>query len=149
MLQHLDLSALQQTMQSLQDAIAVVGREDWFAAQDQKIQNTLIAGVIQNFEFVYEISTKMIKRQLELESASPTEIDEADFRDLLRIAAEKGLISNVEAWFTYRKMRNITVHTYDHDKAEQVYEQTLIFVKDASLLLKKLEERNARLNAST
>jgi nucleotidyltransferase substrate binding protein (TIGR01987 family) len=145
----LDLSALRQAIQSLENAIAVVNREDWFKAQDELIQNTLIAGVIQNFEFVYEISTKMIKRQLELESASPTEIDASNFKDVLRIAAEKGLIHNVEAWFIYRKMRNITAHTYDHEKAEQVYEETLIFVKDAALLLKKLEERNARPDTTT
>jgi nucleotidyltransferase substrate binding protein (TIGR01987 family) len=141
---HLDLRGLKLAVQSLQDSISVVGDADWFDAQTEKIQNTLLAGVIQNFEFVYEISIKMIRRRLELDAASPVEVDEASFRDLLRSAAEKGLIINVEAWFNYRKMRNITAHTYDHEKAEQVYAHTLDFVNDAMLLLKKLEERNAR-----
>ncbi|NOR69735.1 MAG: hypothetical protein GQ532_08610 [Methylomarinum sp.] len=34
-----------------------------------------MAGVIQNFEFVYELSIKMLKRQMELEVASPEDID--------------------------------------------------------------------------
>ncbi len=84
-----------------------------------KIQNTLIAGVIQNFEFVYEISTKMIKRQIEIESASPEEVDESNFRNVLRIAAENGLIADVEAWFGYRLMRNITAHTFHHKKRKR------------------------------
>ncbi len=139
----LDLSALRDAVGSLEDGLEVVSDSEWFNQQSEKVQNTLIAGVIQNFEFVYEISIKMVKRQIELESASPTEVDETNFRDVLRVAAEKGLIADVEAWFKYRKMRNITAHTYDHEKAQKVYQDTLIFIDDARALLQKLESRNA------
>ena len=139
----LDLSALRDAVGSLEDGLEVVSDTEWFNAQNTKVQNTLIAGVIQNFEFVYEISIKMIKRQIEAESASPTEVDETNFREVLRVAAEKGLVADVEAWFKYRKMRNITAHTYDHEKAQQVYQDTLIFIGDARALLHKLEARNA------
>jgi Nucleotidyltransferase substrate binding protein like len=40
-------------------------------------------------------------------------------------------------------MRNITAHTYDHEKAQQVYRDTLVFINDARALLKALEVRNA------
>ncbi len=139
----LDLSALRDAVGSLEDGLEVASNSDWFNAQSSKVQNTLIAGVIQNFEFVYEISIKMVKRQIEAESASPDEVDETNFREVLRVAAEKGLIADVEAWFKYRKMRNITAHTYDHEKAQQVYQDTLIFIGDARALLHKLEVRNA------
>ena len=130
----LDLSALQRALASLEDGLEVVSDSDWFNQQSPKVQNTLVAGVIQNFEFVYEVGVKMLKRQIEQESASPDEVDHASFRDVLRLAAEKGLIDNVEAWFGYRQMRNITAHTYDHDKAQQVYQ---------GALLARLEARNA------
>lgn len=94
----LDLSALRSAIQSLDDGVSVVSDVDWFKKQNDKVQHTLIAGVIQNFEFVYEISIKMIRRQLEIEADSASEIDQASFRDVLRIAAEKGLIADVEAW---------------------------------------------------
>ncbi|MBX3638968.1 MAG: nucleotidyltransferase substrate binding protein [Nitrosomonas sp.] len=139
----LDLSALRDAVGSLEDGLEVVSDSEWFNQQSEKVRNTLIAGVIQNFEFVYEISIKMVKRQIELESASPTEVDETNFRDVLRVAAEKGLVADVEAWFKYRKMRNITAHTYDHEKAQKVYQDTLIFIDDARALLQKLESRNA------
>lgn len=139
----LDLSALRDAVGSLEDGLEVVSNSEWFNAQSSKVQNTLIAGVIQNFEFVYEIGIKMIKRQIEAESASPAEVDETNFREVLRVAAEKGLVADVEAWFKYRKMRNITAHTYDHEKAQQVYQDTLIFIGDARALLHKLEARNA------
>ncbi len=138
----LDLSALRDAISSLEDGLEVVSDSKWFNLQSDKVQNTLIAGVIQNFEFVYEISVKMIKRLIEIESASPNEVDETSFRDLLRVAAEKGLIADIESWFKYRKMRNITAHTYDHEKAQQIYLDTLVFIGDARDLLSKLEQRN-------
>lgn len=139
----LDLSALREAVASLTDGLDVVSDPVWFNAQSEKVRNTLMAGVIKNFEFVYEISVKMLKRQIELESASPTEVDESSFREVLRAAGEKGLIADVEAWFKYRTMRNITAHTYDHDKARQVYADTLTFIADARALLQALESRNA------
>ncbi len=139
----LDLSALRDAIVSLDDGLEVVSDDHWFNQQNAKIQNTLISGVVKNFEFVYEISVKMIKRVIELESASPSEVDEGNFRDLLRTAGEKGLVTDVQAWFRYRKMRSITAHTYDHEKAQQVYRDTVGFVADARALLQILEKRVA------
>ncbi len=138
----LDFSALQQAITSLAEAIEAVSNDKWFSQQQQIVQNTLIAGVIQNFEFVYELSIKMLKRQLELESASPEEIDFTSFRGLLRTASEKGLIQEINVWFEYRQMRNITSHTYNHQKAQQVFEMTSDFLKDAKILLNRLELRD-------
>lgn len=127
----LDLSPLRQALSSLEDGLDVVRDATWFNQQSEKVRNTLVAGVIQNFEFVYEISTRMLRRRLEMDALNPSEVDFANFRDVLRIAAEKGLIRDVPAWFGYRQMRNTTAHTYDHHKARQVYEGTLAFVDDA------------------
>jgi nucleotidyltransferase substrate binding protein (TIGR01987 family) len=85
----------------------------------------------------------MLKRQIEQESASHDEVEHASFRNVLQLAAEKGLIDDVEAWFGYRQMRHITAHTYNHDKARQVYQSTLLFIDDARALLARLEARNA------
>jgi nucleotidyltransferase substrate binding protein (TIGR01987 family) len=139
----LDLSALRGAIASLADALEIVGDTTWFGRQSPKVQNTLIAGVIQNFEFVHDIAVKMIRRRLELDAASPTEVDVTNFRDMLRTAGEKGLIADMEAWFDYRKMRNVTAHTYDRAKAIQVYQDTLKFVDDAKSLLVRLEARDA------
>ncbi|CAE6821975.1 nucleotidyltransferase substrate binding protein [Xanthomonas arboricola pv. juglandis] len=138
----LDLTALRNAVSSLEDSLGVVSDSTWFDQQSKQVKNTLVAGVIQNFEFVYEIGIKMLKRQIEAESASPEEVDETNFREVLRVAAEKGLIADVEAWFKYRQMRNITAHTYDHEKAKKVYQGTLDFIIDARDLLQKLEARN-------
>jgi nucleotidyltransferase substrate binding protein (TIGR01987 family) len=138
----LDLSSLRNAIVSLREGIGIVSDEQWFNAQTEAVRNTLIAGVIQNFEFVYELSIKMMRRRIEVEAASPTEADHGDFRNLLRTAAEKGLIADVEAWFGYWKMRNITAHTCDHEKATSVYKGTLAFIGDAQALLDALDTRN-------
>ncbi len=138
----LDLTALRTALASLEGAFGAVNDSAWFDRQSATVQDTLIAGVIQNFEFVYEIGVKMIRRRIEMDSASPAEIDGLSFRDILRTAAEKGLISDVEAWFGYRRMRNLTSHTYNRGKAREVYEGTRAFIGDARSLLASLEARH-------
>ncbi len=138
----LDISSLQKAIIALQSANEIVSNKLWFEQQETQVQNTLIAGLIQNFEFVYELSIKMLKRQLEQDALSPDEIDQSNFRDLLRLAGEKGLIDSVENWFEYHKMRNITSHTYDEEKAHQVCGSVSEFLASSQALLHQLEQRN-------
>lgn len=138
----LDLTPLRNSIASLEAGLDIVNDAAWFDQQSPKVRNTLLAGVIQNFECVYKISIKMIRRQLEAEAASPEEVDESSFRDIVRASAEKGLIAEVDPWFEYRLLRNITAHTYDQTKARQVYDGTLRFIVDARDLLRRLEARN-------
>ncbi len=62
--------------------------------------------------------------------------------DLLRVAAERGFVVDATAWFTYRQMRNITAHAYDHAKAEQVCRGPSGFLADAEALIARLEALN-------
>lgn len=89
------LTPLRNALASLEAGLEVVGDANRFDRQPEKVRNTLVAGVIQYFEFVYEIGFKMTRRQIESEAPSPDEVDESSFRDIARIAAEKGLISGV------------------------------------------------------
>lgn len=49
-------------------------------------------GLIQRFEFTYELSHKMLKRYLELISPNPMEFDAMTFQDLIHFGNEKGLL---------------------------------------------------------
>lgn len=138
----MDLSALRKAIASLEGGLKTISDLPWFSQQSDVVRNTLLAGVIQNFEFVYELSVRMLKRRIEMDALTPTEADFSNFRDLLRIAAEKGLITDVEAWFKYRGMRNNTAHTYDQAKAQQIYQGISTFLDDAKNLLTRLEGRN-------
>ena len=102
----------------------------------------LLTATIKNFELVYEMCIKTLKRQIECDAIVPDQIDLISFRDLLRIAAEKTYIQDVEKWFTYRKMRNTTTHTYNEEKTQQIYSAILTFADDAQDLLSRWEKRN-------
>lgn len=130
----LDFSPLNKALQSLNRAI----RRSQATPDDEELRDA----VIQRFEYTYELSWKMLKRQIEQESPDPSLIDHLSFRDLLRDGAERGIIKDVERWMDYREARNITAHTYDDQKAQSVYSAAIDFFDDATALLKALEERS-------
>ena len=138
----LDLDSLRISVRSLDLALGVVEDVAWMSAQSSVVHHTLIAGVIQNFEFTYEVAIKFIRRQLELDADSPVPIDHLGFKDMLRMAGERGLIDEMEPWVTYRTLRNITPHTYDQKKADLVYERARPLLEDTRKLLKVLELRH-------
>ncbi len=99
-------------------------------------------GLIQRFEFTYEISHKMLKRFLEQSSANPEEFDQADFQYLIRSANEQGLLlGDWSKWKQYRDARARTSHTYDEEIALQVVKVIPDFLKEAEALLEKLGSR--------
>lgn len=141
-MEKLDITALQNAFTSLEKTISKLEDLQWFNQQEEIVQDTLIAGSIQKFEFVYELSFKMLKRQLKAIESNDSDIDSTDFRDILRIAAHYGLIESPEIWFDYRKMRNITSHTYDQNKALQVYSGISDFLESSRFLVVQLQKRN-------
>ncbi len=95
-------------------------------------------GCIQRFEYSYELCVKSLRRQLEELADSPADIDALGYRDMLRVAAERGLIQNALPWFGFRELRNITSHAYDPDKAARVFDGIPEFLEHAQLLAARL-----------
>lgn len=136
----LDLSSLQKAVDSLQRAINVASVLKSENADKDKTE-VVRAGVIQNFEFTYELCWKFMKRWLEVNGEGAS-VDGASRKELFRIAAERRLIENVGAWFAYTESRNETARTYDPQTAIDVFESAKSFVVDAKLLLSRLKEKN-------
>jgi len=138
----LDLSAFVKALATFKRSIDVssVYIEDEHAATDLK--ETLRAGVIQHFECCYELSWKMLKRQLEHDASNYQSIDALSYPELIREGAERGLIADAKKWLIYRHQRNITSHTYHEDKAVSVYHTALEFYSDAKQLLDILIARH-------
>ncbi len=105
------------------------------------LQEAVKAGVIQNFEFTYELSWKFIKRWLEKNYGS-TYVDGITRRELFRLAAETQLIESVDEWMLYHQARNQTSHTYDETVAAEVYKVSLNFLTVAEKLLQRLQAKN-------
>jgi nucleotidyltransferase substrate binding protein (TIGR01987 family) len=91
------------------------------------------AGIIQAFEYCFEISWKIMKRLLEERGKianSP--------RETFRMAALEGFINDPEIWFEFLKKRNITVHTYNQEEASEVLSVSASFSLEVKSLLKNI-----------
>lgn len=109
----LDFSSFVRAVALLDDGLERYNRD----TSDAQIRD----GLIQRFEFAYDLAHKMLRRQLESVSANPDQVDRLSFADLIRSVTEQGLIgSDWSSWRTWREMRSATTHTYDETKALQV-----------------------------
>ena len=73
------------------------------------------AGIIQAFEYNFELVWKIMKRFLEARGKianSP--------KETFRMAALEGFIDNPELWFDFLKKRNLTVHTYQEEEINKI-----------------------------
>lgn len=109
--------------------------------KDKGLFNQFRNSVIQCFEFTYELSWKMLKRFIEKSAPAHTLVDQFSFNDLIRIGAEQNLIHDPKLWFDFRNMRNITAHTYNENKAQEIYEEAPILLEEARFLLNQLRAR--------
>jgi nucleotidyltransferase substrate binding protein (TIGR01987 family) len=131
----LDLSSLERAAASLGRALARASA----APGDEELRDACI----QRFEYTFELCWKMLKRRLELDLPTPAEVDGYSFKQLLRVGGERGLVADVAAWFDYREKRNLTSHTYDDRRAEEVYAVLPRFHDDALALLARLKATHA------
>ena len=132
------MSSIQLDLTPLDNAIARLD-EGWTRYQRDVSDIQIRDGLIQRFEFTYEISHKMLRRFLELTSANPTEFDGMAFQDMIRTGNERGLLlGDWPAWRKYREMRSRTSHTYDEEVAIEVVKGIPAFQREAAHLLQRL-----------
>ena len=132
------MSSIQLDLTPLDNAIARLD-EGWTRYQRDVSDTQIRDGLIQRFEFTYEISHKMLRRFLELTSANPTEFDGMAFQDMIRTGNERGLLlGDWPAWRKYREMRSRTSHTYDEEVAIEVVKGIPAFLQEAAHLLQRL-----------
>lgn len=130
----LDLTPLNRAIDRLDEGLARYRRE----IGDLQIRD----GLIQRFEFIYEISHKMLKRYLTLTSPSPTQYNEMAFQDLIRTGNELGLLLGAwPDWKRYRDLRSKTSHTYDEDIALEVVSGIPAFLAEARHLQEQIKAR--------
>jgi nucleotidyltransferase substrate binding protein (TIGR01987 family) len=128
----LDLTSLKQAIAQLTEGLRLASQEPG--------SDLLRDGVIQRFEYTYEVSWKSLKRFLENTSSDPQAIDTLAFADLIRLGHERGLLrSSYDVWAVFRKARGTTSHTYDQKKAEEVYQTVPDFLEEARFLLERLQ----------
>ncbi|MDR3256154.1 MAG: nucleotidyltransferase substrate binding protein [Endomicrobium sp.] len=128
----LDLTSFKSAVRSLKEAFDIY--------KHNKSSSIVRDSVIQRFEYTYGLSVKMVQRYLKSVLSESIDVDYLSFNDLIRTANERGLLlSSLEQWRTYREKRNMTSHTYDQNKAEDVVSIVDSFIKDVDFLLDRLD----------
>jgi len=138
---NLDLSSLRKAIDSMEKTLNVADDVEFISKLSNDQKDTIRAGVIQNFEFTYELCWKFMKRWLEV-NLGTVYVEGVNRRELFRLSAESKLISDVDKWMDYHGARNETSHTYDAGTAEDVFDTAGTFIEDAQKLLAALEARN-------
>jgi len=130
----LDISSLGTAVRRLREGLARYERE----RTDEQIRD----GLIQRFEFTYELSHKALRRYLREVAASPDEVQQMPFADLIRAGNAEGLLRGEwPAWRRFREMRTRTTHTYDAKAAEVVVAGIPAFLQEVEHLCAELERR--------
>lgn len=86
--------------------------------EDLKKGSIVIDGIIQRFEFTFELAWKLAKATLAhqgVESNTP--------RAAIKEAYKAGLIKDGEGWIDMLEDRNKTSHIYDENEARRIYQK--------------------------
>ena len=129
----IDLSPFVKAVDQLSSAIEEQAREP---------DRTLLrAGLIQTFEYTFELSHKMLRRYLAATEPSPDDVAALSYEGLIRRADELRLVSSpVALWKDFRQARTETSHTYNEAKAIGVVARIPAFHKEAKFLVHRLQE---------
>lgn len=123
-LEKLDFDHVERAVQTLADALARDSLND--LERD---------GVIQRFEYSFELSWKMMRKILL--ALGRTDVS-ASPKPVLRDAAEEGFIDDVGRWFGFLEARNLSTHIYSREEADRVLEAARAFLPEAQAFLQKL-----------
>jgi len=138
--QKLDFSALIKANNSFAQSLDVWHRYQG-KSNDDALLNTLQAGVIQHFEFTYELCWKFLKRWFE-RNLGRSEVEGISRRELFRLAHEWRFIDDVKLWMTFHGARNQTSHTYEQTTADDVLKVAIEFLPQAQEFLERLLAHN-------
>ena len=86
------------------------------AALERNLNEMEEQGLIQGFEFTFELSWKLLKDYLETKGFK----DFHGSKDTFKLAFQEGLISDGELWMEMLDNRNRSSHTYEENIARQI-----------------------------
>ena len=105
--------------------------------EDRIIKDGLRDSIIKRFEFVTELSWKLMKKYLDenlvLEVYSP--------RSVIKESYKQDLIENGELWLDILEDRNLTSHTYDENTANRIKDNIVNkYVLEFEKFIKRIKE---------
>ncbi len=93
-------------------------------------------GVIQRYEYTFELAWKMMRKVLIALGRSDLS---SSPKPILRDAVDEGLIDDIKLWFGFLEARNLSTHIYNQKEAERVLGASKEFLPEAKELLGRLK----------
>lgn len=122
------LENLSRALQRLIEAAQVAKENDDSIIRD---------GLIQRFEFTYELVWKALKEYFELNGI----VDKYSPKSVFKEAYAQNLINNEQTWLMIIDDRNLTSHIYNETVAKEIAERIIsCYVKEFEVLTQKLAE---------
>jgi nucleotidyltransferase substrate binding protein (TIGR01987 family) len=100
--------------------------------------------VVKGYEFTHELAYGSIRRSLE-DAEAWNDVDRMTVGDVLRAAADYGIISSAEQWFYFRERRNDSAHEYFDTVASRTAEAAPALHQAVTALIATLTELNERI----
>ena len=99
------------------------------------------SAVVLNFQIVLELSLLFMRRFADADAESANRNSPLNVGGILDIAEKEGLIDSAKRWMAHRKLRNITSHAYNEEKADRVAEDAAALLADAKAFAARLRAR--------
>jgi len=109
-----------QRLQNYKKAFAVLGKAVELA-NTRELTDLEKQGLIQGFEFTFELAWNVMKDYLEEQGI----IDIVGSKAAIRIAFQNGIIDDGQIWMDMIESRNISSHSYDEETANQILMQII------------------------
>ncbi len=111
------LMNLDELKQKFEDYCRACEKLQLALTKDISADDLYLDGVIQRFEFCFELSWKLMKAYLSFEG-----IEANSPRNSIRESFKTGLITEAEDWLDMLEKRNLSSHTYDEETAREIYQ---------------------------
>lgn len=132
----IDLTTLHKAIEALSGAIHFWETESEATGRKPHLR----AGVIQSFEFTYELAIRQLRRVLIERAISAETVTDLSFNDLLRAGADAGLLPEPLGWRRWRELRNRTSHSYDELQAQEIAQEVRLFLAHVQALHARLSQ---------
>ncbi len=135
----LDLTALERCLATLQRAYARLV----VTSPTDDDHDLFRAACVKEFELILEIVVKLLRKVLLDYVTSTRELAEMPFKNVLRLAAQHGLLSlgEVDRWLLHRDNRNTSAHEYGMQFAEKIVSFLPTFISDTEAVLTTLRQK--------
>ena len=135
----LDLTALERCLATLERAHARLGVTSPTADDHDLFR----AACVKEFELILEIVMKLLRKVLREYVTSTRELNSLPFKQILRLAAQHGLLTldEVDRWLLHRDNRNTSAHEYGMQFAEKIVSALPSFISDTHAVLVTLRQQ--------